>query len=94
MIVPEKLTEEEIQFLKDNKAAYAVNLLRKLCRVAYTTYVYTHRNSEDHSHGFLAYSQGVQHGVLVPLNMIDFHCQEERKPIQDEKTKPAWLVPK
>lgn len=88
MIFPEKLTEEEIQFLRDNKASVAVNLLRKIIRVAYTTYDYELRNSTDHSHGFLAHAQGKKSGIMAVLNIIDFHCQDKI-----EQPKPKGPTP-
>lgn len=87
MIVPEKLSEEEIQFLRDNKASYAINLLRKIVRVAYSTYDYNLRTSEDHSHGFLAHMQGKKSGIMAVLGIIDFHCQDKvEQPKKPEAT--------
>lgn len=84
--VPEKLTEAEIQFLKDNKNSSLMLLMHKCCQIVLSNFVYEDRKSVDHSHGVLAFNRGKMKGVEAVHNFLHFYCAEPPKPIEKKKS--------
>lgn len=90
-MILEKLSEEEIRFLIDNRAAHWMNLVRKVGRIVNQNFDVEFKASKDHEHGFLAYCQGKFAGIDAVINFLEFYSQEMKK---EEAKRPPHLVPK